>query len=217
MEEVFNTSRAPYKICVPNQWVCFSPECFVQVKEGMIRTYPMKGTIDARVPNAREIILGDPKETAEHNTIVDLLRNDLSRVSTDVRMSRFRYTEELQTNKGPLLQVSSEIEGRLPERYLDELGTLLFTLMPAGSVSGAPKKATLKIIRDAEKETRGFYTGVAGYFDGETLDSFVLIRFIEQRESGLYFRSGGGITANSVCRNEYEEAIHKVYLPIPAL
>lgn len=217
LEDIFQFSRAPYKLCVPDRWVCFSPECFVQIKNGMIRTFPMKGTIDARVRGAREIILGDSKETAEHNTIVDLLRNDLSRVARDVRVARFRYTEELQTNKGPLLQVSSEIEGRLREGSLDALGTLFFQLLPAGSVSGAPKEATLQIIREAEKTPRGFYTGVAGYFDGESLDSFVLIRFIEQEGANLFFRSGGGITANSDCQKEYEEAIHKVYLPIPSL
>ena len=113
--------------------------------------------------------------------------------------------------------MSSEIEGILPEGYLDSLGNLVIDLLPAGSVSGAPKEATLGIIGDAEKEPRGFYTGVAGYFDGESLDSFVLIRFIEQHGGHFFFRSGGGITANSDCRKEYEEAIHKVYLPFPGI
>ncbi len=70
----------------------------------------MKGTIDARLPDARHAILSDPKERAEHNTIVDLLRNDLSRIAAGVKVNRFRYVEELQTHKGPILQVSSEIE-----------------------------------------------------------------------------------------------------------
>lgn len=217
LEEIFHYSNAPYKLYLPGKWVCFSPECFVRVDEDVIRTYPMKGTISARLPHARETILADEKEAAEHNTIVDLLRNDLSRVATDVQVKRFRYLEELQTHKDPLLQVSSEITGSLPEAWRDQLGTLFFELLPAGSVSGAPKEATLRIIREAEQIPRGFYTGVAGYFDGQRLESFVLIRFIEQDGPGLFFRSGGGITARSTCRKEYEEAIQKVYLPFPAL
>ena len=215
LEEIFHFSKATYKLCLPGKWVCFSPECFVQIERGKIRTFPMKGTIDARLPHAHDIILNDRKETAEHNTIVDLLRNDLSRIATSVKVNRFRYIDELQTNRGPILQVSSEIEGTLPEGYLDNMGTLFFELLPAGSVSGAPKEATLRIIREAEGEPRGFYTGVAGYFDGEALESFVLIRFIEQYGTQLFFRSGGGITANSSCRKEYEEAIQKVYLAYP--
>lgn len=211
--EIFHFSKADYKLFLPHQWVCFSPECFVRIKQGKIYTFPMKGTIDAGLPDARETVLNDPKETAEHNTIVDLLRNDLSRIATSVKVSRFRYIDELQTNKGPILQVSSEIEGVLPENHLDYIGDLFFELLPAGSVSGAPKEATLRIIREAEKEPRGYYTGVAGYFDGEMLESFVLIRFIEQQESHFFFRSGGGITAHSNCQKEYEEVIQKVYLP----
>jgi len=180
------------------------------IQQGKVTTYPMKGTIDAAIPNAREIILNDHKERAEHNTIVDLLRNDLSRIATGVRVNRFRYIDELQTSNGPILQVSSEIEGSLPDGYHSQLGSLFFALLPAGSVSGAPKRATLELIRQAEQQPRGYYSGVAGYFDGE---SFVLIRYIEQQEGGLFFRSGGGITANSICRDEYSEALQKVYLP----
>lgn len=213
LEEIFHYSRAAYKLYLPGRWVCFSPECFVRIEKGTIHTFPMKGTIDAQTSNAQDIILNDPKETAEHNTIVDLLRNDLSRIATSVKVNCFRYIDKLETNRGPILQVSSEIEGTLPEDYPAHIGTLFFELLPAGSVSGAPKEATIRIIREAENEPRGFYTGVAGYFDGETLESFVLIRFIEQSGSQLFFRSGGGITANSNSNKEYEEAIRKVYLP----
>lgn len=215
LEEIFRFSKATYKLCIPGKWVCFSPECFVRIVQGKIFTFPMKGTIDARLPQARDIILNNPKEIAEHNTIVDLLRNDLSRIATSVKVNRFRYIEELETNRGPILQVSSEIEGRLEEGYLDNIGTLFFELLPAGSVSGAPKEATLRLIREAEGKPRGYYTGVAGYFDGKVLESFVLIRFIEKHGSQFFFRSGGGITAHSNCKKEYEEAIQKVYIAYP--
>jgi len=213
LEEIFQHSRARYRLLIPGRLVCFSPECFVTIQNKRIATFPMKGTIDASLPGAQNIILSDPKESAEHNTTVDLLRNDLSRVAKGVSVKRFRYLEKLETSRGEILQVSSEIEGTLPANYREQLGTILFSLLPAGSVSGAPKKATLQLIRVAEEEPRGYYCGVAGYFNGHSLHTFVMIRFIEQRGEQLFFRSGGGITANSNCLSEYREAIQKVYLP----
>lgn len=174
----------------------------------------MKGTIDANLPNAAERLLSDYKESAEHRTIVDLLRNDLNRVSREVRVERFRYIEELRTNKGRLLQMSSEISGKLPPGTEKNFGSILQELLPAGSISGAPKEATIDAIREAEGTDRGFYTGVFGYFDGVSLDSAVMIRYIEQRANGEYFfRSGGGVTINSKCEDEYNETQQKVYLP----
>lgn len=151
----------------------------------------MKGTIDASVPDAETVIINDEKETTEHNTIVDLLRNDISRVAHRVQVNRFRYIDEIQTNRSKILQVSSEIEGTLSTKYISEIGDIIFNLLPAGSVSGAPKESTLRLIRESESSCRGFYTGVAGYFDGANLDSFVLIRFIEQNEEGLVFEVEG--------------------------
>jgi len=87
-------------------------------------------------------------------------------------------------------------------------------LLPAGSVSGAPKPKTITIIAQAEQEKRGYYTGIFGYFDGTKLDSGVMIRFIEQADNQLYYRSGGGITTQSDAQTEYQEAIDKVYVPV---
>lgn len=213
MIDIFKCSSSPYKLYVPQRFVCFSPECFVKIDEGVISTYPMKGTIDADIADAEQIILNNEKEKAEHNTIVDLLRNDLSKVAENVFVKRFRYIDRVNSNRGSLLQVSSEIVGTLGDSYLDEIGSVIFKLLPAGSVSGAPKDATIDIIRKAEQIDRGYYSGISGYYDGKSMNSFVLIRFIEQVESNLFFRSGGGITAMSVAENEYREAIQKVYLP----
>ena len=213
LEEIFMRAEAPYLLYVPGRFVCFSPERFVRIAGGRIATNPMKGTINASVPDARQTILNDPKETAEHNTVVDLLRNDLSIHADRVHVERFRYIDRIATRRGDILQVSSEIAGRLPAGYEARMGDILFDMLPAGSVSGAPKSSTLRIIREAEGEPRGYYTGVFGYFDGQTLDSAVLIRFIEEEQGRMYFRSGGGITAYSDCRSEYEEVREKVYLP----
>ncbi len=214
LNELFYLSKARFKLLLKDQFLVFSPEIFIQIKNQKIFSFPMKGTIDASVPNAKEKILADQKELAEHVTIVDLIRNDLSMVASSVQVTRFRYVEEVKTHQKSLLQVSSEIQGGLPADYLSHLGDILITLLPAGSVSGAPKNTTLEIIQKAEGGERGYYTGVFGYFDGMNLDAGVMIRYIEKTEQVLFFRSGGGITTQSKMETEYQEAIDKIYAPI---
>lgn len=213
LEDVFHFTAARYRILVPGRFVCFSPELFVRIADGVISSRPMKGTISAAVPGAREKVLSDPKELAEHTTIVDLIRNDLNAVATGVAVERFRYVDAVPTNNGDILQVSSLITGRLPGDYRGRLGEILFELLPAGSVTGAPKRKTVEIIERTEPSPRGYYTGVAGYFDGTVLESCVLIRFIEETADGLVYRSGGGITVRSDAEAEYEEMVTKVYVP----
>ena len=209
-------------------FVCFSPETFVRIKGGRIYSYPMKGTLDASLPNAEKLLMEDRKEAAEHATIVDLIRNDLSRVAENVRVDKYRYIDVLHTNKGDILQTSSEISGRLPEDYPHHLGEILDAQLPAGSITGAPKDKTMQIIQEAEGYDRGFYTGIMGIYDQGELNSAVMIRFVEEEASPsktekgknpevsreLYFKAGGGITSKSDCRKEYEEVIQKIYLPI---
>ena len=210
----FEQSNASYKLLFKDEFLVFSPESFIQTKDNKVYSFPMKGTIDAGVSNAKEKILCDPKELAEHVTIVDLIRNDLSKIASNVTVERFRYTEEVKTRGKNLLQVSSEIVGDLAAGYASVIGDLIVSLLPAGSVSGAPKAKTLQIIREAENEKRGYYTGVFGYFDGVDLDSGVMIRFIERSGDKMFYRSGGGITTQSNARSEYQELIDKVYVPI---
>ncbi len=214
MEEVFDHGNAPYRILKQDAFTCFSPECFIRIENGTISSYPMKGTIDASVPDAGRKLMESDKERWEHHTIVDLIRNDLSMISRDVEVTRFRYIDRVEAHGQSLLQVSSEIRGNLEAGWKKQLGTLLFSILPAGSISGAPKKKTVEIIRRAEQADRGFFTGVFGYFDGEKLDSGVMIRYMEKTPHGLQFRSGGGITGHSDARTEYEELIQKVYVPI---
>jgi len=213
LPDIFSRSNARYRLLFGDEFVVFSPEIFVQIENGRISSFPMKGTIDAKLQGAKDLILNDPKETAEHNTIVDLIRNDLSMVAADVRVDRFRYVEEIKTNEKALLQVSSEISGVLPEGYHSELGNIFRKLLPAGSISGAPKAKTLNIINEAENYSRGFYTGVFGHYNGISLDSGVMIRFIRNNKGQLSFCSGGGITISSDPVSEYNELIDKVYVP----
>lgn len=212
--ELFQVAEAPYRLWWKDHFTCFSPETFVRIRNGRISSYPMKGTIDASGPDSSRVLLADPKEKAEHATIVDLIRNDLSRVASRVRVNRFRYPEKLETRRGGIWQTSSEISGELPVNYHEMIGDLLFQLLPAGSISGAPKAKTVEIIREAEGYQRGYYTGVVGIFDGRDLDSAVLIRYVENTPAGLVFKSGGGITTFSRVQEEYREMIRKVDLPV---
>ncbi len=215
LRELFERSEAPYKVWLKGHFTCFSPETFVRIQDGFICSFPMKGTMDASVPNAYSLLLNDPKEAAEHATITDLIRNDLSQVASEVAVVRYKYIDRVSTHRGALLQMSSEIRGKLSDGFLENLGDLFFRLLPAGSITGAPKTKTVEIINEAEKSPRGFYTGVMGYFDGSNLDSAVMIRFVEEDMYGnKFFRSGGGITFQSDARSEYEEMKAKIYVPI---
>lgn len=208
---LYHAIRSKYKCLLRDGFVCFSPETFIRIGDGRIHAHPMKGTIDADLPDAEATIMGDRKEAAEHATIVDLIRNDLSLVAGNVRVERYRYYEVIEAHGKRIGQVSSEIVGDLPDDYPSRIGDILFSQLPAGSVSGAPKRKTVDIIREAEGEDRGYYTGVAGFFDGRDLDSCVLIRFIEH---GGVYRSGGGITSRSRVESEYREMLDKVYVPL---
>jgi para-aminobenzoate synthetase component 1 len=214
LEEIFMFANAPYKLRYKDKFVCFSPEKFIQIRENTIHTFPMKGTIDASIKNAKKKILANEKEMAEHVMIVDLLRNDLSMVAKNVRVESFRDVEKIQAGAKELLQVSSHICGDLEENWQEHFGDILQKLLPAGSISGAPKKSTCKIIDEVEGYERDFFSGVFGVFDGESVDSGVMIRFIEKQQDGSYiYKSGGGITLDSDVTLEYQEYQDKIYLP----
>ncbi|MCG2793877.1 MAG: aminodeoxychorismate synthase component I [Weeksellaceae bacterium] len=214
LADIFSFSKAKYKILLPNEFVCFSPETFVQIIDHKIVTHPMKGTIDANIQDAEKLLKNDPKEKAEHYTVVDLLRNDLSIVANNVRVKHFQRIELIKSRQKNLLAMSSEIEGDVKQEFKNKVGSILQKLLPAGSILGAPKSKTLNVVLDAECYDRGFYTGVGGYFDGRNLDSCVMIRFIEKENGKLFFKSGGGITHQSILRREYEEMKNKIYVPI---
>lgn len=214
LEQIYDYSEAPYKLWIQDELVVFSPESFIQIRDGIISSYPMKGTIKADIPNAQETLLNNKKELAEHYTIVDLIRNDLSRVARKVTVDRFRYLDKIKKRGTDLWQASSEIKGEIKQEFKKDLGDLLFTLLPAGSISGAPKKKTLEIIGSAEGRDRGFYTGVFGIFDGKDLDSGVMIRCIQRDGDKINYHSGGGITHMSTLEEEYQELIDKIYVPI---
>ncbi|MBD3795524.1 MAG: aminodeoxychorismate synthase component I [Epsilonproteobacteria bacterium] len=214
LKEIFLTSKAPYKLYFKDKFISFSPEKFITIEEDIISTYPMKGTIDASLKEAKEKILADEKEMAEHIMIVDLMRNDLGKVAKNVKVDSFRYVDRIKAGDKELLQVSSKISAVLASDWHENLSRLLNDILPAGSISGTPKKSTVEIIEKIEGYNRGFYTGIFGIYDGKNLYSAVMIRFVEQVNGGLVYKSGGGITLDSDDVSEYQEVIDKVYLPL---
>lgn len=214
LKEIFTYAKAKYKLYFKDQFICFSPEKFIEIENNKISTYPMKGTIEASLPNAKERILANEKEMAEHVMIVDLMRNDLGMVGRNIQVERFRYVEQIEAGEKALLQVSSKITAELPSNWYEKAGEILKSVLPAGSITGTPKKSTVNIINNIENYERGFYTGVFGIFDGKNLYSAVMIRFIENENGKLFYKSGGGITIDSNAKDEYEELIDKIYLPL---
>lgn len=214
LEELFYVGKSKYKLWYKDQFVHFSPEPFVKIESGKIYAFPMKGTIDASLKDAAQTILRNEKELSEQFTIVDLIRNDLSIVAQNIQVEDFRYLEKIETNQKELLSVSSKISGNLRSSYLHQPGNIFAALLPAGSICGAPKAKTVDIILQTENYERGWYTGVWGVFDGKTIDSCVIIRYLENTPAGMVFKSGGGITAKSNWASEYEEMVNKIYVPI---
>ncbi len=213
LDDIYDCSNALYKLKFKDEFVVFSPESFIRIKNNEISTFPMKGTIMANIPDAENQLLNDKKELREHNTIVDLMRNDLSMVAQNVEVKRFRYISEIMTFRGKMLQTSSEITGDLNTGWQTNFGELLLSMLPAGSISGAPKDKTVAIIKEAEIDNRGYYTGVFGIYNNGEVDSAVAIRYVEKTENGLQYRSGGGITFMSNADEEYDELLKKIYIP----
>ena len=214
MQEIYTIANAKFKLNYKNKFICFSPEKFCTIKDDTIFTFPMKGTINANIPDAKKLILEDEKELAEHTMIVDLLRNDLSIISKKVTVEKFRYIDTVEAGDKQLLQVSSKISGKLEKDWENNIGDIITSILPAGSITGTPKRKTIEILENIENYQREYFTGVFGVYDGTTLQSAVMIRFIEKNEAGdLIYKSGGGITCDSDLHKEYQEMCDKVYIP----
>ncbi|MCT7481450.1 aminodeoxychorismate synthase component I [Aliarcobacter cryaerophilus] len=216
LDDIYEASSSLLKLRVKLDdldFVCFSPEKFIDIKGNKIYTYPMKGTIDSNLTDAKNILLNSKKELAEHTMVVDLLRNDLGKVAKNIKVEEFRKFSKIITKDRELFQTSSIISGDLENNWQEKIGDILSNILPAGSITGTPKKSTIEILKNIENYDRGFYSGIFGIFDGINLQSFVLIRFIENINNELFYKSGGGITSDSTAKEEYEELLNKVYLP----
>jgi para-aminobenzoate synthetase component 1 len=218
LKEIILNTKSKFKLYFKDKFISFSPERFIQIKNNTILTYPIKGTIDASIKNAKDILIKNKKEISEHTMIVDLLRNDLNKIGIDTKVNSFRDVEQINAGDSNLLQTSSNIQSTLKKGWQDSLGDIILSILPAGSITGTPKKETTKIINKIENKhnnyKRGFFCGICGYFDGEIVDSFVLIRYIEKNKKDFIYKSGGGITIDSNVEDEYKEMLQKVYIPL---
>lgn len=196
-----------------------SPETLVKLENGVLHTFPLAGTRprgktaeeDAQL--AKEL-LADPKELAEHNMLVDLGRNDLGKISRfgTVEVEKYHCIEKYSH----VMHIGSTVRGQIREDKdaLDAVDAVL----PAGTLSGAPKLRACQIINDLENNKRGIYGGAIGYIDFTgNLDTCIAIRIAYKKNGRVFVRSGAGIVADSVPEKEYQECINKAAAVVKAL
>lgn len=196
-----------------------SPETLVKLVDGEVYTFPLAGTrprgkTDEEDDRLEKELLADEKELAEHNMLVDLGRNDLGKISefgsvtVDNYLSIQRYSH--------VMHIGSTVHGKIREDKgaLDAVDAVL----PAGTLSGAPKLRAMEIINELENCKRGIYGGAIGYIDlAGNLDTCIAIRIAYKKNGKVFVRSGAGIVADSIPQNEYRECINKAQAVVNAL
>lgn len=188
-----------------------SPETLVKLEDDVLHTFPLAGT-RPRGKNEKEDIelekslLNDEKEKAEHNMLVDLGRNDLGKISKFGTVEVEHYMDVLKYSH--VMHIGSTVKGiiRDDKNGIDAVDAVL----PAGTLSGAPKIRAMEIINELENNKRGIYGGAIGYIDFTgNLDTCIAIRTVFKKNGKIFVRSGAGIVADSVPVNEYHECINK--------
>ena len=196
-----------------------SPETLVKLQDGELSTFPIAGTSPRGVTSGEdaeleERLLKDPKELAEHNMLVDLGRNDLGRVS---RYGSVKVQEYLKIQKySHVMHITSVVTGQLREN-MDQLDAVA-AVLPAGTLSGAPKIRACEIINGLEGIRRGIYGGAIGYIDFTgNMDVCIAIRTAVKKNGLVYVQSGGGVVADSDPEKEYQESINKAMAVVEAV
>ncbi len=196
-----------------------SPETLVKLEDGVLHTFPLAGTRPRGKTLEEDLelergLLADEKELAEHNMLVDLGRNDIGKISKFGTVSVEKYHEILRYSH--VMHIGSTVRGEIAEdkTALDAIDSIL----PAGTLSGAPKIRACQLINDLENNKRGIYGGAIGYLDFTgNLDTAIAIRIAYKRNGKVFIRSGAGIVADSVPANEYQECINKAAAVVNAL
>ena len=196
-----------------------SPETLVKLENGVLHTFPLAGTRPRgktlEEDQVLEIeLLSDEKELAEHNMLVDLGRNDLGKISRfgAVQVEKFHTIERFSH----VMHIGSTVRGELREDKdaLDAIEAVL----PAGTLSGAPKLRACQLIAELENNKRGIYGGAIGYIDFTgNMDTCIAIRIAYQKNGRVFVRSGAGIVADSVPEQEFEECMNKARASLRAL
>ncbi|WP_036607483.1 anthranilate synthase component I [Oribacterium sp. P6A1] len=196
-----------------------SPETLVKLQDGVLHTFPLAGTRPrGKTPEEdkrlEEELLQDEKELSEHNMLVDLGRNDIGRISKfgSVKVEKYHEIERYSH----VMHIGSTVRGEIRDDCdaLDAVGSIL----PAGTLSGAPKIRACQLINDLENNKRGIYGGGIGYIDFTgNLDLCIAIRIAYKKNGKVFVRSGAGIVADSVPEKEYQECINKAAAVMTAL
>lgn len=189
-----------------------SPETLVKLEDGVLHTFPLAGTkprgkTQEEDEELERILLSDEKERAEHNMLVDLGRNDLGKISRfgSVKVEKYMSIERYSH----VMHIGSTVAGKIREDKcsLDAVDAVL----PAGTLSGAPKIRAMEIIDELESVRRGLYGGATGYIDfSGDMDFCITIRTMIKKKNRVYLQAGAGIVADSVPENEYRECCNKV-------
>ena len=196
-----------------------SPETLVKLENGVLRTFPLAGTSKRGATEEEDALfekqlISDEKERAEHNMLVDLGRNDLGRVSKfgSVEVEKYMTVEKYSH----VMHIASTVRGSLRDDMdaLDAINSVL----PAGTLSGAPKIRACSIIAELEQDKRGIYGGAVGYLDFTgNMDMCIAIRLAYKKNGKVYIRSGAGIVADSVPEKEYKESVNKAKAVVTAM
>jgi len=196
-----------------------SPETLVKLHNGRLFTYPLAGTRKRGETDEEDIaleteLLADEKELAEHNMLVDLGRNDLGKISKFGTVKVENYMSILRFSH--VMHIGSTVSGEIcaDKTGLDAINAVL----PAGTLSGAPKIRAMQIINEQEKNKRGIYGGAIGYLDFTgNMDTCIAIRIVYKRNTKVFVRSGAGIVADSNPESEYQECVNKCAAVMSAL
>lgn len=216
------TNPSPYMVFLSidgDEIMCSSPETLVRLQDGRLTTFPVAGSRPRGATPAEDKaleaeLLADEKELSEHNMLVDLGRNDLGRVS---EIGSVEVTEYMMIHRySKIMHICSQVEGDLADGCdaLDAIEAVL----PAGTLSGAPKIRACEIIEELEHEPRGVYGGALGYLDfAGNMDTCIAIRVAAKKNGVVTVQAGGGIVADSVPENEYLESANKARAVINAI
>jgi anthranilate synthase component 1 len=216
------TNPSPYMVYMnidDDEIMSTSPETLVRLQNGRLTTFPVagsrpRGKTDEEDKRLEKELLADEKELSEHNMLVDLGRNDLGKIS---RFFSVEVTAYLAIHRySTIMHICSQVESNiLPE--CDGLSAIE-AVLPAGTLSGAPKIRACEIIEEMESEPRGIYGGALGYLDFTgNLDTCIAIRMAVKKDNKVYVQAGGGIVADSIPENEYEESGNKAKAVINAI
>lgn len=216
------TNPSPYMVYMNidgDEIMSTSPETLVRLQNGRLTTFPVagsrpRGRSEEEDKQLEQELLADEKELSEHNMLVDLGRNDLGKIS---KYSSVEVTDYMMIHRySKIMHICSQVEGNiLPEC---DGYSAIEAVLPAGTLSGAPKIRACEIIEELEKEPRGIYGGALGYLDFTgNMDTCIAIRMAVKKDGKVYVQAGGGIVADSVPEKEYEESANKALAVMNAI